>query len=114
MYRPAPKIKARTPHAPSPVATAGKPASQPTTPTAAAASAAAATRTRMAMAVENGDPCESDEGTSSSPLTRPAEPFTRTTACGASAGAGVRGPQQHAEEGRERRGAPTESSCAAA
>ena len=67
MYRPAPKITAKAPHAPSPVATAGKPASQPATPTATAASAAAVTRTRMAMAVDTGDPCGSDEVTSSSP-----------------------------------------------
>jgi hypothetical protein len=51
-------------------------ASQPATPTATAASAAAVTRTRTAMAVDTGDPCGSDELTSSSPLTGPAEPFT--------------------------------------
>src|SRR5579875_2718174 len=95
MYRPAPKIKPKAPHATSPAATAGKPASQPPTPTAA--SAAAVTRTRIAMAVETGDPCGSDEVTSSSPLTGPAEPFTQTTECGASTGAGIRGPQRQAE-----------------
>jgi hypothetical protein len=91
-----PKIKANALNAASPAATAGKPASQPTTPTATAASAAAVTRTKMAMAVETGDACGSDEVTSSSPLTGPAEPFTRTTEYGASAdgGAGVCGQRQ--------------------
>lgn len=97
MYRLVPKVSANAPHAPSPVATAGKPASQPAAPTTAAASAAAVTRTRIAMAVEAGDPCGSDEVTSSSPLTGPAEPFTRTTERDGPDGGGTRGLQRQAE-----------------
>ena len=51
----------------------------------------------MAMAVDTGDPCGSDELTSSSPSTGPAEPFTRTTEWGASACRWVRGLQRQAE-----------------
>ena len=51
------------------------------------------TKTKTVMAVETGDSCDSDEVTSNSPLTGPAEPLTRTTECGASAGAGLRGQQ---------------------
>ena len=51
----------------------------------------------MAMAVDTGDSCGSDEVTSSSPLSGPADPFTRTTECGISAGVGVNEPQQQAD-----------------